>query len=210
MKSVNEAPSKPLGPEAEGAGTSPHQIARGRLHSLLTAYEAAYPEELHAKAVMLEALTRQKTCFERTCLPGHFTASAWVMNFRADAVALVQHRKLHRWLQPGGHADGNPLLLAVALKEVQEEIGISTVAVLPGIFDIDVHDIPARGETPLHQHLDVRYAFRVTDDSPLRCSEESLQVEWVPLADLSNFSNETSLHRMRSKWEHRRFEADDR
>jgi 8-oxo-dGTP pyrophosphatase MutT (NUDIX family) len=84
-----------------------------------------------------------------------------VVSSAGDRVLLLHHRKLHRWLQPGGHADpGETAGESVALREALEETGIDGLALHPEAprpLDVDVHSIPARGSEPAHQHLDLRY-----------------------------------------------------
>ena len=77
-----------------------------------------------------------------------------------DRVLLAHHRKLGRWLQPGGHSDGDPDTLAVALREAREESGLDVQALDDAIFDLDLHRIPARDREPAHLHFDVRSPFR--------------------------------------------------
>ena len=77
-------------------------------------------------------------CFHRSCRGGHITGSAWVMDMAGERVLLAHHRKLGRWLQPGGHSDGNPDTLAVALREAREESGLNVRALDDAIFDINV------------------------------------------------------------------------
>ncbi len=89
-------------------------------------------------------------CFERSCQVGHITGSAWIVNRAGDRVLLTHHRKLGRWLQPGGHSDGDPDTLEVALREAREESGLDVRALDEAIFDLDVHLIPARGHEPAH------------------------------------------------------------
>ena len=95
-----------------------------------------------------------------------------------DRVLLAHHRKLGRWLQPGGHSDGDPDTLAVALREAREESGLDVRALDDAIFDIDVHRIPARGREPAHLHFDVRFLVQAEHDR-FRVSDESHALAWV-------------------------------
>jgi hypothetical protein len=101
-------------------------------------------------------------CFERTCAPGHITGSAWILSSDRRRVLLTHHRKLGRWLQLGGHADGDPDPLRVAMREAREDSDwcTSSRSGLGGEsvpLDLDIHRIPARGDEPAHLHHDVRY-----------------------------------------------------
>ena len=95
---------------------------------------------------------------------GHITGSAWVVDIAGNRVLLADHAKLGRWLQPGGHSDGDPDTLAVALREAREESGLDVRALDDAIFDIDVHRIPARGDEPAHLHFDVRFLVQAEHD----------------------------------------------
>ena len=140
-------------------------------------------------------------CLERSLLIGHITASAWVVNPAGTHVVLVDHRKLHRWLQPGGHADGCPDPECVARMEVQEETGLDDLDLAGDVpFDLDIHPIPAHRDVPAHDHYDIRYAFRLRTDQPLVVSDESHQVSWVPIGELEAYDPDPSLLRMRDKW----------
>ena len=83
---------------------------------------------------------------------------------------LTQHAKLGRWLQLGGHSDGDPDTLEVALREAREESRLEVRAVDENIFDLDVHLIPVRGDEPAHYHM--RVLVQAMEDR-FRVSEES-------------------------------------
>jgi 8-oxo-dGTP pyrophosphatase MutT (NUDIX family) len=174
---------------------------RAPLLAALSDYAARHPEE----APVIERFTRfvraHGDCFHRTLAIGHVTGSAWIVNAAGDAVLLTHHRKLNRWLQPGGHADGDPDVLAVARREADEETGLTPlVPVETAIFDLDIHTIPARGAEPAHDHFDVRYAIRHTGDGLFAVSAESHDLAWVPIARLDDYTDEDSMHRMARKW----------
>jgi 8-oxo-dGTP pyrophosphatase MutT (NUDIX family) len=117
---------------------------------------------------------------------------------------LTHHKKLNRWLQLGGHADGCSDVLAVALREVAEESGITSVeAWSPDIFDIDIHLIPERHGVKAHHHYDVRFALRVLGEESYVVSEESHDLAWIEIATIENFTDEHSILRMARKWKGR-------
>jgi len=141
------------------------------------------------------------TCFERTTLAGHITASAWVTDPSDTRVVLMLHRKLARWLQPGGHADGDSDLERVARKEVREETGLDSLTLTSaGIFDIDIHQIPAQAQIPQHLHYDVRFAFRALQPEKFAGNDESLEITWTPISALSAANVDDSVLRMKRKW----------
>lgn len=136
-------------------------------------------------------------CLLRTCGPGHLTASAWIVDRSRQWTLLTHHHKLDRWLQLGGHVDGNPDLLAAALREGAEESGLTRlVPVSPEIFDVDRHSIPARGAEPEHWHYDVRFLIEADRDEPLRISNESKDLAWVELSRVAELNPSESLARM--------------
>jgi len=116
-------------------------------------------------------------------------------------VLLTHHRKLRRWLQLGGHADGERDLAAVALREAEEESGLHGLTIIPDIFDLDRHWIPAHGHTPGHWHYDVRYMVRAGADEAFVVSAESLDLAWRDIAALAkNPEAGLSLRRMARKF----------
>jgi 8-oxo-dGTP pyrophosphatase MutT (NUDIX family) len=139
-------------------------------------------------------------CFERTLEVGHVTASAWMLDPTRTQVLLTHHRKLHAWLQPGGHCDGNPDTLGTALREAREESGIADIIALSEqIFDLDIHAIPATPNFPAHLHYDVRYILQARSTA-FTVSEESFDLTWADLSTLERFTQDESVLRMRDKW----------
>jgi 8-oxo-dGTP pyrophosphatase MutT (NUDIX family) len=143
-------------------------------------------------------------CFERTCLPGHITGSAWIVSEDRQRHLLTHHRKLNRWLQPGGHADGDPEPHRVALREAQEESGLSDFTfietngmLLP--LDVDVHLIPSRTSDPEHEHHDLRYLLIASGNQSVRVSDESHDVRWFTRDGLLAVTEEESVLRMLRK-----------
>jgi 8-oxo-dGTP pyrophosphatase MutT (NUDIX family) len=129
---------------------------------MLEAYRAKGEKENESLARIREFLRRSAEPFSRSNFEGHITASA-VVALRGGAEFLfVWHRKLGRWLQPGGHlepSDGS--VFAAALREASEETGIESFTFPIGrrILDVDVHPIPAHGPDPAHFHYDIRHLF---------------------------------------------------
>lgn len=127
------------------------------------------------------------------------------MSADSERVLLTHHRKLGRWLQLGGHADGDSDLARVALREAEEESGLVDLQVEPTIFDLDRHWIPARGDEPGHWHYDVRYVVRATGSERFAVSEESLALAWMPIDGLAvDPASDVSLRRMARRWIARR------
>lgn len=170
------------------------------LRSEVEKYQTDYLEEEKYKGRFLDLLFFDN-CFERSLLSGHITASAWVLTSDHKQVALLHHKKLDRWLQPGGHADGDENVQRVALKELEEETGITDVTQIgDSFFDIDIHRIPKRKEVPEHEHFDIRFAFEANKPEQLRKNEESNEVAWIAIDGLEKFvGNDASVLRMKEK-----------
>ncbi len=180
---------------------------RKPLLELLLRYAQRHPEEAACVARVRGLVESRADCFERAALPGHVTGSAFVVSADHREVLLVHHRKLDRWLQPGGHADGECDLARVALREAREETDLDALALLdpegaggePMPLDIDVHAIPARPGEPAHEHHDVRYLLVASGRETARTSEESYAVRWFPLDELASLGVDESLLRMARK-----------
>ena len=167
----------------------------------LRAYALRHPEEQAVTERFTAFVAKYADCFERSLSIGHVTGSAWVVNRTGTHTLLTHHRKLNRWLQPGGHADGHPHPVDVALREVLEETGLKNVeCVSREIFDLDIHTIPQRGSEAAHDHYDVRFAVRSVGSDVFTVSEESHALFWVPITQLMEMSGEESMLRMQRKW----------
>lgn len=180
---------------ADGQGAQ----RQSELLRLLAGYAAGHPcEDI---APFRRFVERQPRCFERDCFDdGHVTASAVVLNHAGSHMLLTHHAKLGRWLQLGGHADGDADALRVACREAREESGLAVVPVCAEPVDIDIHRIPPRGVEPAHLHYDVRFLLRVVDGSArFVLSDESLALRWVRLDEVAAITSEVSMLRLAAK-----------
>ncbi len=177
---------------------------RKKLLSLLKQYKPYDACEAEVKDRLVDFVKSTKSCFDNFFREGHITASAWVLDKENKKVGLVLHKLFKRWLQPGGHSDGNPDTPQEALREAQEEFGIEGLRLdSENIFDIDIHLIKEDKKRDLgeHYHFDVR--FLVTGDSnvPPKVSDEVTDVRWVKLADVIKLNSEEAFKRMIYKTE---------
>jgi 8-oxo-dGTP pyrophosphatase MutT (NUDIX family) len=167
------------------------QLLRAHLAVAVDAHEAAMTAEI------IRFAETHADCLLRSCVPGHLTGSAWIVSPDRTQTLLTHHHKLDKWLQLGGHADGDPDLLAVALREAREESGLTRLqAVELGVFDCDRHLIPARGAEPQHYHHDLRFMIEADPAEPLVISNESKDLAWVEVARVTSLNAEESMARM--------------
>jgi 8-oxo-dGTP pyrophosphatase MutT (NUDIX family) len=167
--------------------------------ALLRAY-ARHTREAHEAAMTADTIRfveEHADCLLRSCAPGHLTGSAWVVSPDRRRTLLTHHLKLNKWLQLGGHADGDGDLLAVAWREAREESGLERMrAIAPEIYDLDRHWIPPRKNDPGHYHYDLRFMFEADPGEPLAISSESKDLAWVDLAGVAVLNPEESMARM--------------
>lgn len=160
------------------------------------------PAEEAARARTEEFVRSNPQCFENLCEAGHLTCSAWLLDPSRQRVLLTHHRKLNRWLQLGGHADGDPDVLAAAIREAQEESGIELVRPLSeGIFDIGVHDAPAHDGMGRHEHFDVRFLLHAYGSNEFVISDESISLAWLTPEEVEAMDVDDDVRRMNAKWQ---------
>ena len=170
----------------------------------LMAYRRCWPIQAPTVDVFLALLDEGARAFVRERLRGHFTGSAWLASADGQRVLLTHHRKLDRWLQVGGHADGDADLSRVALRAAEEESGLTDLAVESEIFDIDQHWIPERNEVPGHWHHDVRFVVHATGSEKFVVSDESHALAWRDIAAIAaDDTADESLRRMALRWQER-------
>jgi len=174
---------------------------RAALGRAFGGYRARYEDEASTIDGFDALLRSEENPFVRELLAGHLTASAWLVSSDGTRVLLTHHRKLDRWLQLGGHADGDRNLARAALREANEESGLDGLRVEPDIFDLDRHWIPEHKGVPAHWHYDVRYVVRASTDEEFVVSDESHALAWRDIDALADDASvDASLRRMARKW----------
>ena len=167
---------------------------------LLDDYSQRYPDETEVVARFREFLGSGEVLQGKTNPRRHITASTWIVNSEQTKALLTHHAKLNKWVQLGGHTDEGEDWTEAALREAREESGLSTLTLVqPGLFDLDVHEIPARPGQEAHNHFDLRFLLEADDTIPLVISEESHDLAWVSLAELEHYTEEESQLRMARK-----------
>jgi 8-oxo-dGTP pyrophosphatase MutT (NUDIX family) len=175
--------------------------SRASLLAELRAYVPGDAREAAMRARLVAFVAAHPDALERTLLTGHVTASAWVVDPARTRALLAHHRKLGKWLQLGGHVDGDPDVRGAALREAREESGLTSLRFAgDGIYDLDVHHIPARPGEPAHEHYDVRFALEADPAEPLVVAgKESYALAWIALADLPSYGADESVLRLARK-----------
>jgi len=154
--------------------------------------------EPHREAI-LAFIDAHPDALHRSCTDGHLTGSAMVVDPVRRAFLLLLHAKLGLWLQPGGHADGDANLPGVAWREATEETGIAGLRVVAPAVDLDIHRVPGPSDPSAppappdptredgHLHLDARYLVLAPPGAEPVANHESLDMRWVPEAELAAF-----------------------
>ncbi len=183
---------------------------RRPLLDMLARYRQAFPGEDPVVDRICALVESHADCFERTCRPGHITGAAWILSPDRRRCLLTHHRKLDRWLQLGGHADGQWRVEEVALREAREESGLAAFEMLPidGALiplDVDVHLIPARCDArgyvvdDAHEHHDIRFLLVAHSEQGVCASDESHDVAWFTPDEVLDRTDEESVLRMLRK-----------
>lgn len=175
-------------------------------------------EQFIALNKMFKFIQDNPNCFLRECLIGHVTGSAFIINSDYTKILFTNHAKLRKWIQLGGHCDGNYQVFNVAYTEAQEESGINDLKFIdylnfPNIytredfsrynypipFDIDVHEIPMLSDVPKHEHYDIRYLLIANESENLILSDESLDLKWILISEVEMYTKEISILRQLEK-----------
>jgi 8-oxo-dGTP pyrophosphatase MutT (NUDIX family) len=174
---------------------------RNELLNMLQNYRPRFMDEVVYVRRAIDYIQANEDVFERAALL-HVTASAWVVSPDREKVLLMHHRKYGHWFQLGGHADGDPDVIRVALKECAEETGLDPAQIKlidTAIFDLDLHDVPRIGQVQAHGHIDIRFVVEIDDSLSIPGNNESHEVKWIPVYEVLHYNNFRSTYRMLEK-----------
>ena len=179
---------------------SPGDAAVTALRDALARHAPRDAKEAADLRTILAFVARHPEPFDRRIVEGHLTGSAVVISADGDRTLLLFHRKLARWLQPGGHADpGETDGERVAMREARDETGIEGLVLHPRAprpMDVDVHAIPTRGDEPAHFHLDLRYLLVAPARAvPRRAAAEARALRWFGWEELAALGLDPGLRR---------------
>ncbi len=198
------------------AGDANQALTLERLKALLRSCTPQNPQEKEDLQVMLQACELHPDVLSRSCEDGHFTASAWICDREHKRVLLVYHRIFDSWAWTGGHADGDPDLLRVALREAEEETGLREFRVLntdvlsggkgdekPPI-SLEILKVKAHRRrglfVPAHLHYNLTWLLEADATTPLRIKEdENSGVAWFLLDEVCAHCSEPQMQPIYAK-----------
>ncbi len=163
---------------------------------LLSEHQAFNAHEQRMLERLTDFVSAHENFYSRDLLIGHITASAWIVDESFSSALLLHHGKLNKWLQPGGHIEDDADILSASIREAREETGIDVNPHSEKIFDVDIHEIPARPNEPAHFHYDIRFLLIADIAAPLLVSSESKDLAWVELNEIEKLTQEESVLRM--------------
>lgn len=195
----------PVGPDSLPQGPAQDLKLRHRLILLLEEYRQHWPDETDTVRQFRDLVLSGRQVQGKTDPEGHITASVWICSPDRRQALLCHHGKLGIWVQTGGHTDPGEDWAAAGLREAREETGLGNLELAlggpqgPRLFDLDIHPIPARPDTPSHLHYDLRFLAIADPAWPLTLSEESQALAWVELDRLGEWTTQESQLRMARK-----------
>ena len=183
------------------------------LREEILAFGPGCEQEETEKRLMLAYLERFSDLLTRENEMAHFTASCWIVNPAREKVLLAYHNLYHSWAWLGGHADGDGDLRRVALREAQEESGLTQARILgEGIFSLEILGVDGhvrRGRyVGTHLHLNVTYLLEADDRLPIRAKpDENSAVRWMPVGEVLQAVSEPEMRVVYRKLMERAAEA---
>jgi 8-oxo-dGTP pyrophosphatase MutT (NUDIX family) len=165
---------------------------RGRARSTLVDAELEGASQEVTRQRFLDLVGTHDDVLDRTCRPGHLTGSAVVVDHTGERLLLLWHNKAGRWLQPGGHADGDGNLAHVAWREATEETGIVGLSVVTPAIHLDIHEFRPPDEDA-HLHYDIRFLILAPPGAVARHNHESSGTRWAAADELPELGADPGL-----------------
>ena len=170
---------------------------RDSVLTTLADWEAPSPEQDALRHAVLAFVAARSDAVQRSCEPGHITASVAVLDHTGSQVLLTLHPRLQRWVQLGGHCEpGDPDIAAAALREGIEESGIADLQIEPELVAIHVHALTCSLGLPT-RHLDLQFVAHARPDAVIALSDESLDLRWWPVDALPPDTDHALAHLVR-------------
>lgn len=172
------------------------ELARKNLLRSIENYTPNCEQERRDKEIILSFLHTYSDAFERSNNIAHMTASAWTINFERTKALMVYHNIYRSWSWTGGHADGDPDLLKVALRECREETGLSSLRPIDSkIFSLEILTVDGHEKrgiyVPSHLHMNITYLLEADDTEELSvCELENRDVSWFSREEVCQVSME--------------------
>ena len=176
-------PGPTMNPGQPAGGEQTAAVAR--LRTELRSHRPVDGRESLSKDIILAELDRLPRPFDGAADPTHVTASAIIVGPRG--VVLHRHRRLNRWLQPGGHLEPGETPEDAVIRECAEETGLAVEHPAGGAvrIHVDVHQAADQ-----HVHLDLRYLVSAPDADPAPAPGESQDVAWFTWEDAADLADE--------------------
>lgn len=169
------------------------------LKEVIENYVPQNEQEECDRNLMLEYINTFDDVLTRENRFGHFTASSWIVNKERTKVLMIYHNIYNSWAWTGGHCDGDPDLLHVALKEAEEETGLKHFKVLePGISSLEILTVDGhikRGKyVSSHVHLNCTFILEADENEELKIKpDENSGVKWVNIDEAVNVTSEAKM-----------------
>lgn len=176
---------------------------RNNIEQILKSYFKYFPKEREDLKQLINFVKQSQKLnediFSSTNTVGHITASGFIYSKKEKKLLLLKHKKLGKWLQPGGHVEKvDKTILDTAKREIFEETGLKDLELvnlsinnaIP--FDINTHFIPEspKKNMPAHYHHDFRFLFTIDKIEDVKIdTEESNGYKWIDLSDLQDADN---------------------
>lgn len=170
-----------------------------KVYDIVSSYQPYDEKEANDKRVMLHFIETNEDVLTRENETAHFTVSCWVTNKEHNKILMIYHNIYDSWAWVGGHADGDDDFLHVALKELEEETGVTNVKVLSdGLFGLNIvtvdNHIKRGKQVASHLHFDVEYLLEADEEEAIRMKEdENSGVKWIPIDEVVDASSEEKM-----------------